>query len=63
MTLDQFTEFMTWATALNVGLFVITAIAIMLAGGPISRIHAGMFGLYQRSQLRTLEPKFATRLM
>ena len=45
MNLDQFTEFMAWATAINLGLFIITAVSVMAIGGPISKIHGRLFGL------------------
>jgi len=45
MTIEQFTEFMAWSAALNVGLFVFTALAVVMVGGPISKIHWRMFGV------------------
>ena len=53
MALELFTQFMAWATAINVGLFVITALSVMMVGGPISQIHARMFGLEAPDVRRT----------
>ena len=53
MTLDQFTEFMACAAAINIVLFVVTALVIMVMGGVIARIHAGMFGVAAEDVRRT----------
>ena len=38
-------EVLGWCTVLNMGLLVFAALALMVAGGPIKRVHAGMYGL------------------
>jgi hypothetical protein len=34
-----------WSTVLNMGFLAFAAILLLVAGGPIRRIHAGMYGL------------------
>ena len=53
MTLEQFTQFIAWATAINVGLFIVTALAVMVIGRSISQIHGRMFGLDDADIRRT----------
>ena len=36
---------LAWCTVLNLGLLVFASLAVTLAGGPIRRLHAKMFGL------------------
>ncbi|MEM7213324.1 MAG: DUF6868 family protein [Pseudomonadota bacterium] len=43
MTLDQFTTFMAWSTAINLALLLIAALAVMLLGNWISGLHGQMF--------------------
>ncbi|MEM6572536.1 MAG: DUF6868 family protein [Planctomycetota bacterium] len=44
-TLEQLRTFLAWCAALNVGLYVFAALAIVVARKRVSRVHAGMFGL------------------
>ena len=44
-TLEQLRSFLGWCAALNVGLYVSAALAIVVARKRISGLHAGMFGL------------------
>jgi len=45
MTLADLTTFLGWCTAINLGIFLVAVVAIMLAGGWMSRLHAAMFGI------------------
>lgn len=52
MTIEALTEFLGWCTALNVGLLILASVALTLARGPLTRIHAGMFGMSQEDLAR-----------
>ena len=43
--LGTVTEFFGWCLLINLGLMVVTMLALMLMRGTISRIHAGIFNL------------------
>jgi hypothetical protein len=36
---------LAWCAVLNIGLLLAAALAVILVGGPIKRLHAKMFGL------------------
>jgi hypothetical protein len=38
-------EVLGWCTVLNLGFLAFAALLLMLAGGPIKRLHAATFGL------------------
>ncbi|MGI9589914.1 MAG: DUF6868 family protein [Myxococcota bacterium] len=43
--LDTITAVLGWCTLLNMGLLLFASIGLITMGGPIKRIHGGMFGL------------------
>ena len=44
-TLEIFVVLLGWCTVINIGLLMVASIFLVLMRGPISRIHAKMFGL------------------
>ena len=44
-SLETFVVLLGWCTAINIGLLMVAAIFLALMRGPISQIHAKMFGL------------------
>jgi hypothetical protein len=38
-----------WCTVLNFGVLIFAGLAVILAGGPIKRLHAKMFGLSEEN--------------
>lgn len=45
MTTGILTEFLGWASVINIAVLAFTAIVVIVMRGPISRIHSNMFGL------------------
>ena len=48
MTTETLTEFLGWASVLNIVLLVLTTIMVIAMRGTISRIHSGLFGLDEK---------------
>jgi hypothetical protein len=48
MTLDQLTAFFGWAAVINIGLLLFSTMALLVLRGPITRIHARLFGLNEQ---------------
>jgi len=44
-TMETITTVLGWCTVLNMGLLVFASLVLMAAGGPIKKIHGGMFSL------------------
>jgi hypothetical protein len=44
-SVETIREILGWCTILNVGVLVFSSLLLMIAGSPIKRIHAKMFGL------------------
>ena len=51
-SLETFTAVFGWCTAINIGLLIVAAIMLVVMHGPISRIHAKMFGLSEEDLSR-----------
>lgn len=52
-SLDNFTKFFGWCTVINVILYIFSAIMVIFMNGPISQIHAMIFGLTEVDVLHT----------
>lgn len=48
MTIDQLTAFFGWAAAINIGLLLLSTLALLALREPITRIHAHLFGLNEQ---------------
>ena len=48
MTIDQRTAYLGWAAVINVGLLLLSTVALLVLRGPITRIHARLFGLNEQ---------------
>ncbi|EIC20917.1 DUF6868 family protein [Thiorhodovibrio frisius] len=48
MTLDQLTAFFGWAAIINIALLLVSAAALLVLRGPITRIHTRLFGLDEK---------------
>ena len=44
-SLDSITAILGWCCLLNMAMMVLASLMLIVARGPITRIHAGMFGL------------------
>ena len=47
MSIDQLTEFFGWCSTINIGVLIVTSIAISLLRRPISKIHGRMMGMQE----------------
>jgi hypothetical protein len=45
MTLPQLTDFLGWCTVINMGLMLLSLIAVTLFRAPATQLHAKMFGM------------------
>ena len=45
MTIAELTTFLGWCTAINIGVFLLAAVATMAIGRWMSGLHGAMFGL------------------
>lgn len=45
ISIESMTVFFGWTAVINILLLFVSAIAVIVARGPISRIHGSMFGL------------------
>ena len=45
MTLDQLTELFKWMTIINIGLFILSALLIMVLKKTVCKIHGKLFGI------------------
>lgn len=45
MTFDQFTEFLGWCTLLNIGLLLVSMLALFATGGRVQKLHARLFDI------------------
>lgn len=48
MTIDQLTAFFGWAAIINILLLLVSAAALLVLRGPITRIHTRLFGLDEK---------------
>jgi hypothetical protein len=48
MTIDQLTAFLGWAAVINIGLLLLSTVTLLALRGPITRIHARLFGLNEQ---------------
>ncbi|QDT31242.1 DUF6868 family protein [Thalassoglobus polymorphus] len=53
MSIDQLTQFFGWCTAINMGVLVVSTIALVFLTGPVSKIHSRVMGV-QESELPPL---------
>jgi len=53
ITLEVLREFFAWCSLISIGLFMFSAIFVVLLRQPIARIHAKMFGLKESDLSRT----------
>jgi hypothetical protein len=44
-SVETIREILGWSTALNVGILLFSALALIVAGSPIKRLHVKMFGV------------------
>jgi hypothetical protein len=49
MTLSQLTEFLGWASIINIAYLMLAAIVIIFAKGAVSSIHSRMFRLDEKA--------------
>jgi len=52
-SLENFTKFLGWCTVINLAIYLVSAFIMMLAHGPMSQIHATIFGLAEVDVLHT----------
>ncbi|HCO44057.1 DUF6868 family protein [Immundisolibacter sp.] len=45
MSIDQLTQFFGWCSIINIGVMIVTSIAIALLGKPISSFHSRLMGV------------------
>ena len=45
MTIDTLTEFLGWASVINIGILLLSTVLVILMRGWISRLHGSLFGL------------------
>ena len=45
MTIDQLTAFFGWCSAINLGVLILSSIALILLKRPVSAIHSRMTGI------------------
>ena len=48
MTIETLTEFLGWASVINIAVLAFSAITVIAMRRPISRIHSSMFGLDEK---------------
>jgi hypothetical protein len=48
MTIDQLAAFFGWAAVINISLLVFSTVALLALRGPITRVHARLFGLNEQ---------------
>ena len=48
MTTEPLTEFLGWASVVNIVLLLLTTIMVIATGGTVSRIYSGLFGLDEK---------------
>ncbi len=53
MSIDQLTQFFGWCSAINIGVLIVSSIALVLLMGPVSKIHSRLMGV-QESELPPL---------
>ena len=51
-TIETLRTFFGWCTVINVGLLLLTTVALLLLRGTVSRIHARLFGLNEEDLAR-----------
>ena len=44
-SMETLRSFLGWCSAINIGLLCVTALILVPLRGPISKLHAGMYGL------------------
>jgi len=44
-SMESLRSFLGWCSAINLGMLCVAALALLLLRGPISKLHAGMYGL------------------
>lgn len=52
MTIQQLTQFFGWCTLLSFSLLIVTTIVLVAARGPMTKIHARLFGLEEAALTR-----------
>lgn len=45
MNIETLRVFLAWCTAINLGLLIVSSLVVVSFRGPISRMHAKLFGL------------------
>ena len=45
MTIELLTEFLGWASVINIGVLLLSTVLVILMRGSISKIHGSLFGL------------------
>lgn len=53
MSLETLRTFLAWCTAMNLGLLLLSTLAVITCHGPISRLHGRLFGLDEACLRRT----------
>jgi hypothetical protein len=48
MNIDQLTTFLGWAAIINIGLLLLSTVALLALRRPITQIHAHLFGLDEK---------------
>ena len=48
ITIEALRTFFGWCSVINVGVLMISLISVILLRGPVSRIHAKMFGVDEK---------------
>ena len=48
MTTEALTEFVGWVSVINIAVLLVSAIAVIVMRGPISKVHSKFFGVDQK---------------
>ena len=48
MTMQALTEFLGWASVINIAVLAFSSIVVIVMRGPMSRVHSNMFGVDEK---------------
>lgn len=51
-SMESLRSFLGWCSAINLGMLCLAALALLLLRGPISRLHAAMYGVSEHDLSR-----------